>query len=99
MAMAKNLKKYQEVDIFDINYWKNTAEARKTIIKWLCLAIAVLTIGYVFVIQVGVAWNKKIDDQSTMLCNSAIVSGNLEWRNNCQEYYQTGSVQYLRYMK
>jgi hypothetical protein len=95
--MARNL--HQDVDIFDINYWKHTADARGNVIKCLVLAIIVLAIGYIFLIQVGIAIDHKIDNQSTMLCNSALISGDKEWSENCQEYYRTGSVTYLRYIK
>lgn len=42
------------------------------------------------------AIDQYVDNQSTMLCKSARVSGNTEWLNKCSVYYKTGEIAYLR---
>ena len=36
------------------------------------------------------------DNQNKMFCRDAKISGNKEWLENCQEYYLTNDVTYLR---
>ena len=59
-----------------------------------------LTITIVLMGLFGIATLRAMtiseDNQNTMLCESARVSGNKEWLEKCQEYYLTKDVTYLR---
>lgn len=61
------------------------------------LAIAI-TIGLLifFFVSVGRAMDNSIDNQNIMLCKSAEKSGNEQWLEKCQTYYETGEYEYLR---
>jgi hypothetical protein len=37
------------------------------------------------------AMSKSIDNQSVMLCKSALKSGNEEWSIKCVDYYKSGN--------
>jgi len=39
---------------------------------------------------------KVADNQSVMLCNSALKSGNVEWSIKCVDYYRTGNVEDIK---
>ena len=38
------------------------------------------------------AMSKSMDNQSVMLCKSALKSGNEEWLTKCADYYKTGDI-------
>lgn len=42
------------------------------------------------------AMGKSIDNQSVMLCKSALNSGNEEWLTKCTDYYRTGNVKDIK---
>jgi len=43
------------------------------------------------------ALNRSIENQDTMLCNSAKVSGNLEYLDRCQCFYDTNDIKCIQY--
>lgn len=47
----------------------------------------------------GAAFDKSIDANNKMLCESAKVSGNEEYSGKCQTYYATGDIKYMRGME
>lgn len=40
----------------------------------------------------SVGTDKSFKNQDAMLCESAKESGNIEWLNKCDKYYQTGNI-------
>lgn len=59
------------------------------------LTITIILMG-LFGIATLRAMTISEDNQNKMLCESAKVSGNKEWLENCQEYYLTNDITYLR---
>jgi hypothetical protein len=64
-----------------------------------------IAVGFCFILFVAMIWafghalDTYIDNQNTMLCNSAQESGNMEWQKLCAVYYRTGEIEYLRGVK
>jgi len=61
---------------------------------WSAIIIALMF--WLFLWAFDGALTKNIDNQNTMLCNSAKISGNEEWGKLCENYYKTGDITYLR---
>lgn len=57
--------------------------------------IAIL-LAYVIAFFVGRGLDAKIDQQNTMLCESAKKSGNEQYITKCKRYYTVGDIKYLR---
>jgi len=64
----------------------------KLTIKGLIILLAI----YGIFVLIGRAIDKGIDNQNTMLCDSAKISGNRAYRIKCTEYYETGEIKYMR---
>jgi hypothetical protein len=52
--------------------------------------------GLIFGLAFTHAIDQSIKNQDTMLCNSAKRSGNAEYLNKCQCFYNTGDITCLR---
>jgi len=74
---------------------------RKRAIGAIVGATITLVMGIIAVMVsihiIGRAIDTSIDNQNTMLCNSAKVSGNEEYTKKCQSYYKDGDITYMRY--
>jgi hypothetical protein len=61
-----------------------------------------ITVIFLIFLMAALLWafdgalTKHVDNQNTMLCNSAKISGNEEWGKLCENYYKTGDITYLR---
>ena len=61
------------------------------------IAAALLAmIAILFLEAARTAIDSKIDSENQMLCESAKVSGNLEYRHKCSRYYETGDIKLMR---
>lgn len=57
----------------------------------------VITLGLILIyLAFCYGFDKTIDNQNIMLCNSAKKTGNIEYLEKCQEYYQTNNIKYMR---
>lgn len=55
-----------------------------------------LGLGFGFFIGVGNGIDRQIDSQNTMLCESALISGNKEYQKKCQPYYESHDITIVR---
>ncbi len=64
----------------------------KNLFYFLCVLITVWVFGFMILRAV----DKTIESQDRMLCESAKVSGNREYRNKCECYYKGGDIKCLQ---
>lgn len=59
---------------------------------------ALIAVGLLAFFWVSLArgMDAGVDNQNIMLCKSAEKSGNVEWLEKCEQYYETGEYKYLR---
>jgi len=55
-----------------------------------------IVLSIIFCLAFIYAFDKSIDNQDTMLCNSAKVSGNLEYLTKCQCFYDTQDIECIQ---
>lgn len=58
----------------------------------IAVSLLIILLGWSFVKAV----NKHIENQDTMLCESALKSGNKEYLKKCECYYQTNNIKCLQ---
>lgn len=58
--------------------------------------MTVAVVGAGFFYSFGAAFDSHFAAQDKMLCESAQVSGNVEWLDRCQTYYVTGNAGDIR---
>lgn len=56
----------------------------------LVVMIVILAYGFMY------AFDKHFENQDTMLCESAKVSGNIEYLKKCEVYYETGNIKDIK---
>jgi hypothetical protein len=66
---------------------------KKQVIITVLIAI-VFFLGFVYFVGKGL--DKSEDEQNQMLCESALESRNEKYLNNCQWFYETGQIEYMR---
>lgn len=71
---------------------------RKTsaIVRVLLAVIVTIAFVWFFFSSLAGAMDNGVDNQNVMLCKSAEKSGNVEWLDKCEHYYETGEYEYLR---
>jgi hypothetical protein len=77
----------------------NKRKPERNIIAGLVIGLILVVGIYVFFLLMGQSLDQSIDNQNKMLCNSAKVSGNNEYLDKCQIFYETGDIKYMRYVK
>lgn len=65
--------------------------------KNIFIILILIAFGYTLFFVFSGAIDENIDQQNRMLCQSASISGNLEYLKKCKTYYETGDVTSLRY--
>lgn len=76
----------------EISMWRAACDA----ILFVGLACGVIGLIIGFFIGLGNGIDKQIDNQNQMLCESALVSWNLEYQKKCQPYYETHNITIVR---
>jgi len=61
-------------------------------IEFLILLLVILVLG--LALEKGI--NKSIENQDIMLCESAKVSGNVQYLHKCECYYETEDIKCLQ---
>ena len=56
---------------------------------WTVAVLAVLALGFYNSAQ---GFDKHIQNQDTMLCESAKISGNIEYQQKCSCYFKSGNI-------
>ena len=74
----------------NLNKYRN--KKNETIVK-IVLITALMIITPFLLIN---AFDKQIDNQEIMLCNSALKSGNAKYLKKCDCYYKTNDITCLR---
>ena len=54
----------------------------------------IMILGFLLVLDSAV--DDQIDNQNTMLCESALISGNREYQKKCQPYYESHNITIIR---
>lgn len=67
-------------------------QATHKIGTWLLFVIGSIAFGLAFTYSI----DTQIDNQSIMLCNSAKKSGNVEYLEKCQCFYNSGDIECLQ---
>ena len=76
----------------EISMWKAACDA----ILFVGMVGLLLGLGAGFFIGLGSGIDRQIDSQNTMLCESALISGNLEYQKKCQPYYESHDITIVR---
>jgi hypothetical protein len=64
-------------------------------IEFVILLFVMLAVGWALMRGI----DKSIQNQDTMLCNSAKISGNVQWLHKCECYYETNNIKCLQEVK
>lgn len=76
----------------EINMWQAACEA----ILFTAIVAVLIGLAFGFCIGLGHAVDTQIDNQNTMLCESALVSGNVEYQKKCAPYYESHNITVVR---
>lgn len=76
----------------EISMWKAAHEA--ILFVGIVAGLIGLVFGFFGGLSTGI--DKQIDNQNQMLCESALVSGNLEYQKKCQPYYESHNITIVR---
>lgn len=106
--LLENKNKIQAGNIYPIDYMSYTHKSRgyrhntrlrnkriKEFYSILISLVFIILLTAIFVFTIGRAIDIHFDNQDTMLCNSAKVSGNSEYLKKCQPYYETGNIKLI----
>lgn len=52
-------------------------------VSYILLGVSVLALTWLFFFSIGYALNRTIENQDRMLCESAKISGNIEYLEKC----------------
>lgn len=70
----------------NLNKYRN--KKNETIVKIVLITALMISIPILFIN----AFDKQIDNQDIMLCNSALKSGNAKYLKKCDCYYKTNNI-------
>lgn len=76
----------------EINMWQAAHEA----ILITALIAALISGAFFFFVGLGQGLDKQIDNQNTMICESALISGNQEYQKKCAPYYESHDITIVR---
>ena len=76
----------------EINMWQAACEA--ILFVGIVAGLIGLAIGFFGGLSTGI--DKQIDNQNTMLCESALISGNMEYQKKCAPYYESHNITIVR---
>jgi hypothetical protein len=64
-------------------------------IEFIILLFTMLALGWALMRGI----DQSIQNQDVMLCNSAKISGNVQWLHKCECYYETNNIKCLQEVK
>ena len=75
-----------------MNGKQGTKEKSDGFYRLLLLSLLVMLMGYLLVKTYCHGIDRTIRSQDTMLCESALISGNKEYLEKCECYYETDDI-------
>ena len=64
--------------------------------EFILLLIIICLIAVFFFQSLSLRLDDNADNYNVMLCKSALKSGNLEYLDKCDTYYNTGDIRYMK---